>query len=199
MVVGRLDQMSSHVLTFWVLSFDILDKSVWRRTSLTLVSLLLYNMHVKFSTCNGQMPQEVFMKVMDLPVMTITLMMNPVRMKVNKIGVFMKVMDLLVRTMTLMMNLVRIKVNKIEVFMKVMDLLVRTMTLMMNLVKMKINKIEVFMKVMDLPVRTMTLMMNLVRMKLNKIEVFMKVMDLHKNGPILQSMLQNVNQVLKYS
>ena len=48
-VVWRLDQMSSHVVTFWVLSFGILDKSVWRRASLTLVSLLLYNKQVSCS------------------------------------------------------------------------------------------------------------------------------------------------------
>ena len=54
MVVGRLDKMSSHVATFWGGGgggggpfFDILDKSVWRRASLTPVSLLLYNKHVR--------------------------------------------------------------------------------------------------------------------------------------------------------
>ena len=52
-VVGRLEQISSHVATFWVL-FCILEKSVWRWASLTLVSFLLYKVHVEFSTCNGQ-------------------------------------------------------------------------------------------------------------------------------------------------
>ena len=40
--------------------FSILDKSVWRRTSFTLVSLLLYNMHVDCSNLQTDRTLEQF-------------------------------------------------------------------------------------------------------------------------------------------